>query len=275
MTVVAVSRQVGSYGDEIASLVAERLGFQVIGQTQVHELAESCDPEFKDACALYEREVTKGFWERFFLNDPAYASLFESLNYQVAAKGDAVILGRGAQIVLGGIPGVLRVRVVAPIKVRAERLMKVQGGSFDDAFDFAQKHTHQRRTLIQQLYHKDLSDWSLYDLILNTENMEPEGAAGIVQAAVKNMAAVENPDAVRAELKRRALAKLVESAVRKKVSDAAYRVVEATCPEEGHVVLTGDVTELKSKEAAQAAAEKFAGVTKVENKIRVVEFKYF
>ena len=96
MGVVIVSRQVGSYGDEIAALTAQKLNYQIVGREKAHELAESCDPDFKDACQLYERETPKSFWERFFLNNIAYASLFESLNYDIAAKGDVVILGRGS-----------------------------------------------------------------------------------------------------------------------------------------------------------------------------------
>ena len=66
MPIVTISRQLGSLGDEIAAMAAEKLGFELIDQDQVHQLAEKCDPGFKEACSLYEREVPKSFLGAFF-----------------------------------------------------------------------------------------------------------------------------------------------------------------------------------------------------------------
>lgn len=274
MTVIAISRKVGSLGGEIADLVAKEFSYQLADGDMIHKLAESCDPEFKDACALYEREAPKRFWERFFLNDPAYASLFESLNFELAAKGNVVILGRGSQIVLGKVPDVLKVRVVAPAEVRAKRVADREGMPMVEAEEFVERFGHQRRALIQQIYHVDLSDWSLYDVVLNTGDLSAKTAAAAIIEIVKHMPPLENDAALREELKRKSFAKLVESAIRKKVFASVYRNVDVECPEPGKVILSGFVPEKEDLKRAEKIAKDFKGVTDVENKIRSTSLQF-
>ena len=95
MHIVTVSRQLGSLGDVIATVMAREMGYKLIGPDQVHERAHSCDPEFKDACTLYETEKGPGFWDRFFFDTPSYTALFKSLTYEFASQGNVVIIGTG------------------------------------------------------------------------------------------------------------------------------------------------------------------------------------
>ena len=85
----------------------------------------------------------------------------------------------------------------------------------DQAEDFVRKYGHQRRALIQQMYHRDLSDWSLYDMVLNTAAMTVDQGAELIRHAVEMIGPAPNEEEVKANLKRQAHAKLVESAIRK------------------------------------------------------------
>ena len=275
MAVVVISRQVGSFGDEIAALVARTLGYQLIGQDEVHQLAESCDPEFKDAYAFFGIEVPKSFWERYFLNDPAYTSLFESLNYALASRGNVVILGRGAQIVLEDIPGVMKVRIVAPIMTRAKRIMEQQSISFEDALNFISHYGHQRRALIQQIYNKDLADWALYDVILNTESIQPKAATDILCQSVEKMDQPTDPEDLKKRLNRLAFAKLVESAVRKKVGVGTLRGIEVSSHEPGQVTISGYVSDQAEKDKAEQIAAALGGVSEVDNQLKIIDFKFY
>ena len=274
MAVIAMSRQVGSFGEEIASLVADRLGYRIADREMIHKLADSCDPGFKKACSLYEREVPKGFWARHFFNDLAYASLFEALNFELASQGNMVIMGRGAQIVLGETPGVFKVRIVAPYIIRARRLMEREGLSLAEAEEFVHRYGHDRRALIQQIYHKDLADWALYDLIMNTTSMTPEGGAAIICQAVEGMAPLADPEAWSDEMQRISFSKLVESAIRKKVSAASYRNIYVSSPVLGKVILDGYVMDSVSKDEAERIATEFEGVKEVDNQLRTTTLSF-
>ena len=122
MAVVTISRQTGSSGDEIAVLLAKKLKYELIDDEKIHSLAEGCDDEYKDACSAYEIEKFHGFFERLSFNRPAYKSLFESLNLELAGRDNVILLGRGVQVVLKEFPGILHVRIVAPQEIRIKQI---------------------------------------------------------------------------------------------------------------------------------------------------------
>ena len=73
MRIVTMSRQVGSLGNEIATLTAKKMDLELIERTSLHELAQSCDPEYKDACEVYESEHGLGFGKENRDPDPKKA----------------------------------------------------------------------------------------------------------------------------------------------------------------------------------------------------------
>jgi cytidylate kinase len=129
MPIITVSRQEGSYGDVIAAILARNMGLELITREKVHEVAQSCDPEYSEACVDYESEHGPGFFERIFFDKTSYTSLFQALTYEQASKGNVIILGRGAQMVLQKIPSVFKLRVVAPTRLRVERVKARYGFS--------------------------------------------------------------------------------------------------------------------------------------------------
>jgi cytidylate kinase len=268
MKVITLSRQVGSFGDEVAQLAAMELGFQLVGQPDIHRLGQECDPEFAKACALYEREVPQGFWERFFFDDPAYTSLFESLTYDLASRGDVILLGRGAQVVLLNVRGVMRTRIVAPFDVRAERVAQAQNIGMEEARDFVKRYGQSRQSLIENIYQHDLNDFALYDLIVNTRDMTPDEAAFIVIKSAQNMKPMQNPQERKAWLKSMALAKRVESAIRKKVRPASFSRVEVEPVEGGGIRITGTAPDQSDVEKAARIAQGFEGLGPVDNRMK-------
>lgn len=274
MSVVTISRQVGSLGDEIGGLVAAKLGYELMSREGIHKLARECDVEFKNACSAFEEERGAGFWERMFYRDPAYTSLFEALNLELASKGNVVILGRGAQIALSEVPGVFHARVVAPVAIRMQRVRERMGLSAEDAAEFVRNYDKQRRALIESVYHKDLSDWSLYNLVLNTASLTAEAGAELIALAVQKMPALAEPDLINQELARRAFAKRVESAVKKKVLTSPYRDIAASSLVEGEIILEGFVQDKVSKARAGEIAAGYPGVTAVDNRLRTTELSF-
>ncbi|MBU2552430.1 MAG: cytidylate kinase family protein [Proteobacteria bacterium] len=275
MAIIAISRQVGSWGDEIAALTAKQLDYELVGRDEIHALAETCDAEFKDACALYESEIPRGFWERHFFKNPSYTSLFEALTCELAARGNVVILGRGAQIVLGELSGVLKVRIVAPTKARVQRIMERERLTPAEAQGFVHRYDHQRRALIQSIYSQDLSNWALYDMVLNTAALKPEAAAGIILRAVETMDPAPDEEALKEGLRRTALAKRVESAIRKKVDGLSYQNIEVESPSPGRVVLNGLVQDKADADLARRIAEGFKELTEVDDRIRTMGSSFF
>ena len=274
MAIVVISRQVGSYGDKIAALVAKTLNYELVDRSKVHQVAQECDPDFSNACTLYEEERKPGFFESFFFQDPSYTSLFESLTYELASRGNVVILGRGSQIVLRDLPDVFTARIVAPSDIRVHRIMQEKGVSADEARHFIDKHDKQRRALTQSVFDRDLYDWTLYDVILNTASYDPESGAKIICEAVEEKIKPTAEPELKQKLKNLAFAKRVESHIKKHVVTSAYRNITVSATSEGVVSLSGFVSDQKDKAKVEKLAANVAGVKEVVSDLRTTDLSF-
>ncbi len=274
MRIVTISREVGSLGDVIASIVARQSALELITRSKVHELAQTCDPQFSEACSIYETEHGPGFFERIFFDRPAYTSLFEALTFEEASRGNAVILGRGSQIVLRDFPGVFKVRVVAPLKLRIERIAERYNYSREEAEAVVKKYDHHRKNLTRAIFDHDPDDWALYDLIINTSQLSASAASAATVEAVTGLEPVPNPEEMEQRLKNMALAKRIESLIRRKISSVGPRDVGVSATSEGTVTIEGSARTKQDRESASKIARDYPGVTSVENNIKVVELQF-
>lgn len=274
MQIITISTQVGSYGEVIAALVARTLGLELISREKVHELAQNCDPDYQDACAVYETEHGPGFIKRIFFDKPSHTSLFEALTYEEAARGNVVIVGRGAQVVMRNVPGVLKVRVVAPSELRVQRIMERLGLSQVDAYEYVRRHDHERRNLMRSVFDVDATDWGLYDLILNTAHFDSGSAARVIVSALENLPKPENDEALREKLSAMAQAKRVETVIRKKLTSSVALHVTVTSEGGGAVTLSGRVRDQRDKEWAEKIAKEYPGVSSVANELNVTELSF-
>ncbi len=264
----------GAYGDIIAAIVARRMALDLIGREELHETAQSSDPEYRDACSLYEKEHGPGFFERLFFDQPSYYSLFEALTYDLAARGNVLLVGRGAQIVLRDVPGVFTARVVAPTSIRVTRIMGRYNFTREEAENYVQKYDHDRDNLIRSIFHKNINEWPLYDIIINTAHFTAAAASEIVIDAIDEMQRAPDPIALKEKLTNMALAKRIESQVRRKLTSPAAQDTVITAEPGGLVKLTGRVRSEQDKETAEKIASSYPGVAKVENDLIVTGFSY-
>lgn len=274
MRIVTISRLVGSYADVVAATIARRMGLELVGRDQVHELAQNCDPEYSRACDLYETEHGPGFFERIFFDRPSYTSLFEALTFEKASSGNVVLVGRGAQIVLRGIPGVFKCRIVAPFPMRVERIMERYNFTKSEAQDFVVKYDHERENLIRSIFRSDPNEWALYDLIINTEKYGSSEASDVIMEAIEKMDQVEDEASLCENLKNISIAKRIEALIRRKLSSSIARNVEINFETGGLVTVSGRISERRDKEKAEKLVKEFPGVTAVKNELKVSELTF-
>lgn len=133
---VTVSREYGSGGGEVAARLARRLGWQLVDHELVAQVARLLG-ENEDDCV--DRDEVPGGWVSRLLTglrwmEPAPGGVNappgpdeELRRYRDAVSqvvegayrtGKAVIVGRGAQVILADCRDVLHLRVVAPLEER-------------------------------------------------------------------------------------------------------------------------------------------------------------
>jgi len=275
MAIITISRQVGSLGDEAAQAAAQELGYRLVGGEDFKRLAQECDDDFSKACQAFETEKSTGFFERLFFRESSNLAIFAAMNYELAAEGDVIIKGRGAQIVFAAEPGVLKVRVVAPSEIRAARMGQRKNISPEDAREFLRHYDRQRRGLIESVFHRDLADWDLYDLLINTRHMDVGAVTRLVVAAAQSQDLAAADLATTERFKHLAMCKRVEAAIKKRINTSPFRDMTVNPGDgPGEVVLTGFVPDKRGREKAEAIAKEQPRVTKVDNKLKTTELSF-
>ena len=181
MTVITLSRELGSRGDDVAVAVAERLGLRLVGREIINRAAQNAGA---GEVALAELDELGLLGVK-----PSAASLKRyrekvvEISEAQAGEGNVLLVGRGGQVVLGGRRDVLHVRITAPADIRCATVRE-RCKVFADvasariaASDAARAGYHKRHFGVRW------DDESLYDLILNMARLTVGAATDIVCSA--------------------------------------------------------------------------------------------
>src|SRR6266487_2874895 len=122
MAIVTISHEMGSGGAELGMALASHLSYRhvdhdvILDRARTYGLAE-------DRLAHLEEDKPSLF-ERFDTETRRYIMVIQTVLFELAAEDGVVLMGRGGQWLLRGIPHVLRVRVIAPFEARVKRWIK-------------------------------------------------------------------------------------------------------------------------------------------------------
>jgi cytidylate kinase len=179
MAIVTLSHQLGAGGGQIARAVAQGLHYRCIGPEVLAAAAERHGLAQEQLTRL--GEAKPAFLDRLGSETQVYLAVMQSAIHDAALEDNVVLLGRGGQWLLRGIPHVLRVRVIAPFEMRVRRLAEVAESTGRDAVsDFLRRDDADRAGRMRYLYDQDIDDPRLYDLVISTANGDLEGAAAII-----------------------------------------------------------------------------------------------
>jgi len=120
MAIVTISHEMGSGGAEIGMTAATRLGYTYVDpelllkRAQRYGLAEDRLSHLADSRPSWA--------ERFDGETRRYIVALQAVLCEFAQDDAVVLMGRGGQCLLRGVPHVLRVRILAPFPLRVTRL---------------------------------------------------------------------------------------------------------------------------------------------------------
>ena len=182
MTVITLSRQLGSLGFETAKLLAPRLGYRLVWRDLINQAARRAGaPEV--ALAMIDELNLLGF-KPSVEDILAYLKAIKTVMLELADAGNVIIVGRAGQILLADHRNSIHLRMIAPVGLRVERLANRLGISVEAAraqIDASDRY-HQR--YFKRYYKIPWDGPGLYDLTINTAKMTPNDAVDIICAAV-------------------------------------------------------------------------------------------
>jgi cytidylate kinase len=86
-------------------------------------------------------------------------------------------------LVLADHPHVVRVRLSGPVDARIEQAVRRYGLSIDEARRQQRENDGARSNWVQRFYGRDVTDPSLYDVVINATKFDVEECVGLIVAA--------------------------------------------------------------------------------------------
>jgi hypothetical protein len=109
----------------------------------------------------------------------------------LAEMGNAIIIGRGANIVIGPVPNAFHVRLVGSFEKRQKHIQEHYHFSPAEACAYIKQTDRGRRRYVRRCFDKDIEDPMLNHMVLNTDWLTLEQAAAIIGDAVLKCREVE------------------------------------------------------------------------------------
>ena len=187
---ITISRSYGAKGYEIAKILGKTLNWEVSGRNLVEYISETAKARQKIVESFDEKrkgEIQN--WVHTFLDSKALGSdrFFKhlaSVIISIAEHGQAVIVGRGANLVLSHEIG-FHVRIDAPLNWRVKQITQSQKISSREARKIINQHDSNRQAFIRRYFQSDVADATSYDIVLNTEKISVEKAVEIILYAME------------------------------------------------------------------------------------------
>jgi cytidylate kinase len=236
MSIIAITREMGSLGKDVARELGAELGLPVVYHEVIDHLADRLRVRKSHVIRLLDGSA--GLLERLTADKTSLSLFTADEIIGIAAKGPgAVIRGWGATHLLRELPHAVCVRVCAPFETRKHRMME-RLGSGDELRVAEEIRTNDEAHSAIMRRHFDLqwTDSEHYDVVLNTQRVSVEECVGEVLALVRAPQFVET-DASRATLADMALAASVRAALRRAPETREAQV--AVISECGKVTLSG------------------------------------
>lgn len=260
MSIVAISQTLGSLGDEIGRALARTLGYELADREIVLQAADRFGEGVRALQHFTDEKPT--LWEHFRETRERYLAYVEAIVWELAARDDVVLVGRGGPFLLTPVRHALRVRITAPEGVRARRLET----DYAVPLEAVRHSDRERAARVRFLYHLDWDDPLCYDLVLNTEHLPVPDGARIVREALRSER-YQPTDAARRDVRDRAATAGARAVLlADPVTRGLFFQLSPTCAD-GRLSIGGTVDREELRDAVEALLRRVPGVTEVRNEI--------
>jgi cytidylate kinase len=182
---ICISRELGSGGAEISCRLAEKLGWLHYDREIIEAIATKSHVR-EELVARFDEHIQneldtylQNLFTKQLLDNTHYLHHLTHVLVSIAQYGNAVILGRGANFILPPERG-LRIRVVAPLEVRKQRLMQTQGYDEKQALHEIAQRDKERNEFFSHNFRCKPNDPCAYDMVINTGQIGIEAATDFI-----------------------------------------------------------------------------------------------
>jgi len=167
---IAISGRSGCGNTTVSKMIAETLGLRFINFT-FRSLAQERGLDLKTVLELAAEDDS---WDREV----------DSRQTELAREGGGCVLGSRLAIWMLEEAD-LKVYLDATALVRAQRIVKREGGSIEDVASFTAERDRQDHGRYLRIYNIDTDNYSFADLIIDTGKLTPEEITNVIVEKAK------------------------------------------------------------------------------------------
>ena len=265
MPMIAMTREMGSLGKDVAAGIAARSGRKVV----YHEIIEPIANKMRLRKSHVERflEGRSGIWERLTTDKTALSIFTADETFRFLRDGTTgVIRGWGAVHLLRNVPHVIRVRVCAPMETRVARMMeRLATDNRETVESEIQLSEEAHSAITKRHFGINWRDPEHYDLVLSTERLTVDECVDEIESMMKKKAFQETPESLRM-VDDLALEWGVRSGLRRDARTADMSITVTAC--DGRVSLLGVAEDEGERAAAEEVARATEGARDVDNQLK-------
>ena len=185
--VITLSSEAGAGGGLVARIVGTQLNMNVFGSELIHKVAESAHMSDKVIKSMDEKSISfidsliSSFFAARHIWPNEYMRHLSLVMHANAKHGNVIMIGRGGSFILKD--DAFRVRIIAPLEMRVEKVMRDRRMSHEEALASVMKYEADQIAFIRKYFNEDINDPRHYDLMINTKNVSIDIAAESVKKA--------------------------------------------------------------------------------------------
>ncbi|MGC8705385.1 MAG: AAA family ATPase [Athalassotoga sp.] len=193
--VITISHMIGCGGSEVGEKLSKALSIPFVDREILKKVADYLNISESDLKEREEKLVS--FWEQFFISGPmgtltvtggekylpSDRELFDlesKFIKEIAQKGSAIFLGRGAIYILRDFPKKFSIFVYADMEDRIKRVCELYSISRKEAIDMINQNDRDRESYMKTFVKIPWLDLRTYDLCINTSSVGFDNAVKYV-----------------------------------------------------------------------------------------------
>ncbi|MBV9329336.1 MAG: cytidylate kinase-like family protein [Chloroflexi bacterium] len=214
MAVITFSREAHSGTQDLAHVLARRLGYRYVGRDELTEAVRARSGIRREPQTDESEGRSLSLWEslgeQLSGERETYVTALKSVVTELALADNVVIVGHGAGLFLNDMRSVVRVFVVAPM---ADRLARLRAEGVEDPArgrSLIEQQDRESAAYLRYLFGVDWLDPHQWDLVINTGRADPEAALDMLMHYTQSLL---RDEADHADLERKQLVNRVEQAL--------------------------------------------------------------
>lgn len=260
MSLITFTTSTGCGARAITRKVAGNLKLEVYDDDRLQQEAVSMGYSSEDLKAFDEK--APGLFDRLLRRRPEiYDELMGAVIYEVARRGEGIIIGHGAFYFLKDFSCALHLRLHASKPFRLNRLAETLNVNPETASKMIANRDAELKSFLDFLFQIDWNDLSLYDLVINVDKLGIDAAADSIVHLAEAEHIQECSLSALDAMEKLSLLKRVEAAVLKDNINPQELHIEVTEP--GVVKLTGLINPMRTVAGVTELVKSLPGVKKV------------